>query len=150
MSYVLQWTSQILWSFFFNSKLNKWCDHSWVAKWGWVKERSSHYTISQQQRNKKDITCLSYFSAHYRNVIMSAIASEITSVSIVRSTVHWLLVLSQIKENIKALRHCPLCREFTGHRWIFRTKGQLRGKCFHLRTSSCVGSVLLISISYLI
>ena len=42
----------------------------------------------------------------------------------------------QIKENIKAPRHWPLCWEFTGDRWIPRTKGQLRGKCFHLMTSS--------------
>ena len=43
----------------------------------------------------------------------------------------------QIKENIKAPRHWPLCGEFTGDRWIPRTNGQLRGKCFHLMTSSC-------------
>ena len=43
---------------------------------------------------------------------------------------------TQIKENIKAPRHWPLGGEFTGHRWILRTKGQLRLKCFHLMTSS--------------
>ena len=32
----------------------------------------------------------------------------------------------QIKENIKAPRHWPLCGEFTGHRWIPRTNGQTR------------------------
>ena len=42
-----------------------------------------------------------------------------------------------IKESIKAPRHWPLCEEFTGDRWIPRTKGQFRGKCFHLMTSSC-------------
>ena len=42
----------------------------------------------------------------------------------------------QIKENIKALRHWPLWGEFTGDRWIPHTKGQWRGKCFHLMTSS--------------
>ena len=31
-------------------------------------------------------------------------------------------------------RHCPLWGEFTGDRWIPRTKGQSRGKCFHLIT----------------
>ena len=46
---------------------------------------------------------------------------------------------AQIKENIIAPRHAPLCGEFTGDRWIHRTKGQLRGKCFHLMTSSCGG-----------
>ena len=42
----------------------------------------------------------------------------------------------QIKENIKARPHWPLCGEFTGDRWIPRTSGQLRGKFFHLMTSS--------------
>ena len=31
----------------------------------------------------------------------------------------------------------PLCGEFTGDRWIPRTKGQKRGKCFLLIRSSC-------------
>ena len=43
------------------------------------------------------------------------------------------------KKNIKAPRHRPLWGEFTGDRWIPRTKGQLRGKCFHLMTSPCIG-----------
>ena len=30
----------------------------------------------------------------------------------------------QIKENITAPRHWPLCGEFTGNRWIPRTNGQ--------------------------
>ena len=58
-----------------------------------------------------------------------------------KSTAFWLFterfVQVQIKENIKAPRHWPLCGEFTADRWIPRTKGQLRGKCFHLMTSSC-------------
>ena len=36
------------------------------------------------------------------------------------------------KKISKALRHWPLCGEFTGGRWIPRKNGQLRGKCFHL------------------
>ena len=43
---------------------------------------------------------------------------------------------TQIKENINAPRHCPLWGEFTADRWIPRTKGQLRGKWFHLMMSS--------------
>ena len=42
----------------------------------------------------------------------------------------------QIKENIKAPRHWPVCGEFTGDRWIPRTNGQESGKCFYLMTSS--------------
>ena len=45
-------------------------------------------------------------------------------------------IQTQITENIKAPRHWPLCGEFNGDRWILRTNGHLRGKCFHLMTSS--------------
>ena len=38
---------------------------------------------------------------------------------------------------MKAPRHWPLCRKVTEDRWIPRTNGQWRGKCFHLMTSSC-------------
>ena len=48
-----------------------------------------------------------------------------------------LFVQAQIKENIKAPRHWPLWGEFTCDRWIPRTEGQWRGKCFRLMTSSC-------------
>ena len=41
-------------------------------------------------------------------------------------------IQTQIKENIKAPRHWPMCGEFTGDRWIPRTNGQQRGKCFYL------------------
>ena len=44
--------------------------------------------------------------------------------------------LLQIKENINVPRHWPLWGEFTGDRWIPLIKGQWRGKCFHLLTSS--------------
>ena len=71
---------------------------------------------------------------HYNDVKMSAITSQITSLTIVYSTAY----AGTDKKNIKASRHWPLCREFTGDRWIPRTKGQLRGKCFHLMTSSCL------------
>ena len=33
-------------------------------------------------------------------------------------------IQAEITENTKALRHWPLCGEFTGDRWIPRTKGQ--------------------------
>ena len=45
----------------------------------------------------------------------------------------------QIKE---APRHWSLCGEFTGDRGNPRTNGQLRGKCFHLMTSSWKRSLL--------
>ena len=50
-------------------------------------------------------------------------------------------IRAQIKINIKAPRHWPLCGEFIGDRWIPRTNGQWRGKFFHLMTSSCIISM---------
>ena len=46
-------------------------------------------------------------------------------------------VQAHIKENIKAPCHWPLSGESTGDRWIPLTKGQWRGKCFHVKTSWC-------------
>ena len=45
---------------------------------------------------------------------MGTMASQITGISIVYSTV----CLGKIKENIKALRHCPLWGESIGDWWI--------------------------------
>ena len=47
---------------------------------------------------------------HYIEVIMTTMASQITSLAVVCSTVYH----TQIKENIKTPRHWPLCGEFTG------------------------------------
>ena len=57
---------------------------------------------------------------HYSDVIMGVTAYQITSLTIVYSTV----CSGEIKENIKAPRHWPLYGVFTGDRWIPRTNGQ--------------------------
>ena len=57
------------------------------------------------------INCIKLY--HYHDVIMSAIASQITSLAIVYSTVY--PGADQRKQ--KGLRHWPLCGEFTGDRW---------------------------------
>ena len=51
---------------------------------------------------------------------MGGIASQITSLTIVYSTVY----SDAEKKNIKGPRQWPLCGEFTGDRWIIRTNGQ--------------------------
>ena len=61
---------------------------------------------------------------------MGVMAYQINSLTSVYST-NSLFIQAQIKDNIKALRHWPLRGEFTGDRWIPRTIGQQRGKCFH-------------------
>ena len=57
-------------------------------------------------------------SWHFNDVIIRRMASQITGASIVYSTVG-----SGIDKNIKVPRHWPWCEEFTGYRWIPRTKG---------------------------
>ena len=58
-------------------------------------------------------------SLNCNDVIMGAMASQITNLPIVYSTVY-----SGTKENINARRHWPLWGEFTCDRWIPRTKGR--------------------------
>ena len=57
---------------------------------------------------------------HYNNYIMNAMSSQTTGISIVYSVV--ISGADQWKH--QAPRHWPLCGEFTGDRWIPRTKGQ--------------------------
>ena len=69
---------------------------------------------------------------HYNDVIMTTMASQITSLTVVYSTVY--LDADQRKHQSSA----SLAFVWGIHRdrWIPRTNGQLRGKCFHLMTSS--------------
>ena len=70
---------------------------------------------------------------HYDDVIMTTIASQITSLTSVYSTVY--SDADQRKHQSSA--SLAFVRGIHRDRWILRTKGQLRGKCFHLMTSSC-------------
>ena len=71
---------------------------------------------------------------HYSDVIMGAIASQITSLTIVYSTVY--SDADQRKHQSSA--SLAFVRGIHQDRWIPRTNGQLRGKCFHLMTSSWI------------
>ena len=51
-----------------------------------------------------------FLGRHYNDVIMGTMTSQITSLKIVYSVV----IQAQIKENINALHHWPLCGELTG------------------------------------
>ena len=70
---------------------------------------------------------------HYIDVIMTKMASQITSLTVVYSTVY------SDADQRKHQSFASLAFVWGIHRdrWIPRTKGQLRGKCFHLMTSSC-------------
>ena len=69
---------------------------------------------------------------HYNDVIMTTVASQITSLTVVYSTVY--SEADQRKHQSSA--SLAFVRGIHRDRWIPRTKGQLRGKCFHLMTSS--------------
>ena len=70
---------------------------------------------------------------HYDDVIMTTMAAQITSLTVVYSTVYW--DANQRKHQSSA--SLAFVWEIHRDRWIPHTKGQLRGKCFHLMTSSC-------------
>ena len=55
------------------------------------------------------------FCIHYNDVIMGAMVSQITSFTIVYSTVY---------SDADQRKHWPLCGEFIDDRWIPRTTGQ--------------------------
>ena len=69
---------------------------------------------------------------------MITMASQITSLTVVYSTVY------SDADQTKHQSSASLAFVWGIHwdRWIPRTKGQLRGKCFHLMTSSCYNTAL--------
>ena len=70
---------------------------------------------------------------HYDDVRMGAIASQITSLAIVYSAFYSGVDQRKHQSSASLAFVWGIHRD----RWIPRTKGQLRGKCFHLMTSSC-------------
>ena len=134
----------------------KWaCDHrAWQALWKYVRcdcdrddysdynccsddydhvcdHRDKHNDDSNETNHMKSLA--QDFVNHYDDVIMSAIASQITSLTVVYSTVYW--GADQRKHQSSAL--LAFVWGIHRDRWIPRTKGHLRGKYFHLMTSSC-------------
>ena len=69
---------------------------------------------------------------HYNDVRMTTMASQITSLTVVYSTVYSDADQRKHQSSASLAFVWGSPRE----RWIPRTKGQLRGKCFHLMTSS--------------
>ena len=86
--------------------------HTWLVNMYWSEGQLSDTLI---KRDGITVTAL-----------MSATTSQITGVLIVYQP----LVQAQIKENVKTLRHWPLCGEITGDWWIPCTKSQWCGIFF--------------------
>ena len=113
---------------------------AWINRWvnnreaGDLRRHRPHYDVTLMLR--LHFECVSLLAEplfgtaaliisciHYNDVMMGAIASQITSLTIVYSIVY--SDTDQRKHQSSASQ--PLCGEFTGDRWIPRTKGQLRG-----------------------
>ena len=73
-------------------------------------------------------------SSHYCDAIMGTVASQITSLTIVHTTVYSDADQSKHQSSASLAFVWGIHRD----RWIPRTKIQLRGKCFHLMTSSWI------------
>ena len=71
-------------------------------------------------------------ASHYDDVIMTTTAAQITSLTVVYSTVY----SDANQRNHQSSASLAFVWGIHRDRWIPRTKGQLRGKCFHLMTSS--------------
>ena len=69
---------------------------------------------------------------HCTDVIMTTMASQITSLTVIYSTVYSDADQRKLQSSASLTFVWGINRD----RWIPRTKGQLRGKCFHLMTSS--------------
>ena len=79
-------------------------------------------------------TVLGNLNTHNDDVIMTTMASQITSLAVVYSSVY------SDADQRKHQSSASLAFVWGIHRdrWIPRTKDQLRGKCFHLMTSSWI------------
>ena len=71
---------------------------------------------------------------------MTTMASQITSITVVYSTVYSDAVQRKHQSSASLGFVWGIHRD----RWIPRTKGQLRGKCFHLMTSSWSSDVIMV------
>ena len=76
-------------------------------------------------------------ATHYIDVTMTTIASQITSLTVVYSTVN----SDADQRRHQSSASLAFVWGIQRGRWIPRTKGQLRGKCFHLMTLSCLAGV---------
>ena len=97
----------------------------------WYDQRNSNSVLTWWSRQSLHTAWVLMYS----DVIMGAMASLITGLTIVNSTVY--SGADQRKHQSSA---SPVTGEweFTGDRLIPCTNGQWRGKCFHFMTSSCI------------
>ena len=131
-----QWVKQqITTATVITKDLTKLTSQHWLRKWLGAEQATSH---CQNQGWPNLLTYVTWHRcvhiAHNNDVIMTTMASQITSLTVVYSTFY------SDADQRKHQSSASLAFVWGIHRgrWIRRTKGQLRGKCFHLMTSSWV------------
>ena len=99
-----------------------------------IRDRSDTCQIKVQSLKIRQTLLCSYSDmiGHYIDVIITTMASQITSLMVVYSTVYSDADQSKHQSSASLAFVWGIHRD----RWIPRTKGQLRGKYFHLMTSS--------------
>ena len=123
-------TSRIhLWPWFFRKSWNFMLMASLSGEVNHATASSLDILINSSQRLLWRIRTEIFWN-HYSDVIIDTMASQITSLAIVYSNVY----SDSDQKNTSKLRVTGLCVD----RWIPRTNGQQRGKCFHLMTSSWI------------
>ena len=118
-----------------SASLQQWLGTEWV---------SSHYLNERWRPCPLTHTCVARHQ-HHNDVIMGTIASQITSLTIVYSVVY------SDADQRKHQSSASLAFVWGIHRGPVnsRTNGQLRGKCFHLMTSSICCTHICLSLGKL-
>ena len=117
-------------------KVNNWTTTTYVPT------SAFDYTLLRSHKSgTPDNKSYVALSGHYTDVIMTTVASQVTSLTVVYSTVY----SDADKRKHQSSASLAFVRGIHRYRWIPRTKGQLRGKCFHLMTSSWLFSKRLSS-----
>ena len=98
----------------------------------WLNIRYIHSTIHRLMYHLLYWTNVTK-TPHYNDVIMTTIASQITSLLMV---VYWTVYSDPDQRKHQSSASLAFVWGIHRDRWIPRTKGQLRGKSFHLMTSS--------------
>ena len=94
---------------------------------------SSWNCLSQKPNYSQEVQIHeTFYWWHYIDVIMTTMASQITSLTVVYSTVY----SDADQRKLQSPSSLAFVWGIHRDRWFPRTKGQLRGKCFHLMTSS--------------
>ena len=101
---------------------------SWRSHKQWLMIHTSELIMMIRQ-STADISIV-----HHIDVIMTTMASQITSLTVIYPNVYSDAHQRKHQSSASLAFVWGIHRD----RWIPRTKGQLRGKCFHLMTSSCI------------